>query len=87
MANVRAQATAKHLAVDGGRELATVLDHHVDRGLIGGSGIGMGKLSEWIYSILNRFQSGLVRMYALSMLAGVVGIIALVLYLNNGGAR
>ena len=74
-------------AVDGGRELATVLDHHVDRALIGGSGIGMGKLSEWIYSILNRFQSGLVRMYALSMLAGVVGIIALVLYLNNGGAR
>ena len=74
-------------AVDGGRELATVLDHHVDRALIGGSGIGMGKVSEWIYSILNRFQSGLVRMYALSMLAGVVGIIALVLYLNNGGAR
>lgn len=74
-------------AVDGGRELATMIDNNVDRGLIGGSGIGMGKLSEGLYSLMNRLQSGLVRMYALSMLAGVIGIAIVVAYLNYGGSK
>ena len=74
-------------AVDGGNELATMLDQNVDQGLIRGSGIGLGKLSEGIYSLVNRLQSGLVRMYALCMLVGVVGIAIAVAFLNHGGHR
>ena len=74
-------------AVDGGNEIATLLEHNVDQGLIGSTGIGLGKLSEGVYSVVNRLQSGLVRMYALCMFAGVVGIAILVAYLNHGGHR
>jgi NADH-quinone oxidoreductase subunit L len=74
-------------AVDGGAEIATILDRNVDKGLIGGSGIGMGKASEGIYSLLNKLQSGLVRMYAVSMLVGVIGIALAVIYLGQGGHK
>ena len=73
--------------VDGGAEIATILDRNVDKGLIGGSGIGLGKVSEGIYSLLNKLQSGLVRMYAVSMLVGVIGIALAVIYLGQGGHK
>jgi len=74
-------------AVDGGAEIATILDHNVDKGLIGGSGIGLGKVSEGLYALLNRLQSGLVRMYAISMLVGVIGIALAVMYFGHGGHK
>jgi NADH:ubiquinone oxidoreductase subunit 5 (subunit L)/multisubunit Na+/H+ antiporter MnhA subunit len=74
-------------SVDGGREIATLLDDNVDRGLIAGSGIGLGRLSEAIQAVLNKLQSGLVRVYALSMLVGVIGIAILVTVLNMGGHK
>ncbi len=74
-------------AVDGGGELATMLDREVDDRLIGGSGIGLGKISEGIGSQLLRLQSGLVRQYALSMLLGVVGIVVVVFIFIQGGHK
>ncbi len=74
-------------AVDGGNELAVLIDENVDRGAIAGTGVGLGKLSEFTFSILNRLQSGMVRMYALCMLAGVLGIGLLVVYVTMGGHK
>jgi NADH-quinone oxidoreductase subunit L len=74
-------------SVDGGRELATILDENVDKGLIGGSVNGLYKVSEGFFTLLNRLQSGLVRMYALSMLVGMIGIALVVLYFSHGGGR
>ena len=74
-------------AVDGGAEIALMLEENVDRGLIAGSGIGLGKLSEGIFGVINRLQSGLVRMYALVMLVGVLGIAIAVVFLNHGGPK
>ncbi len=74
-------------AVDGGNELATLTDEYVDRGLFGGIGEGIGKVSEGISAGVKRVQSGLVRVYALSMLIGVVGLVAYAVYLMQGGIK
>ena len=74
-------------SVDGGNELASLLDQNVDRGLIRGTGRGIGKVTEVFSSLIKALQTGLVRMYALSMLMGVVGLALLALYLIRGGHK
>ena len=74
-------------SVDGGNELAILLDENVDDRLIGGTGVGLGKLTAFVASLVRSAQTGLVRMYALGMLFGVVGITIFVLILIHGGQR
>lgn len=71
-------------SVDGGAELATLMDQNVDTGLVGGIGVGIGKVTEFFASVIRAIQTGIVRMYALSMLVGVVGLLAYVVYLFQG---
>jgi NADH-quinone oxidoreductase subunit L len=73
--------------VDGGSEIATLLERNVDDALIGGTGVGMGWLSDLIGGLLIKLQSGLVRLYALGMLAGVVGLVVMIVVIIHGGHR
>lgn len=58
-------------AIDGGRELANVLDQTVDKGLLDGSGAAVKNSSHWLSDALRSAQNGAVRLYALGMLGGV----------------
>ncbi|MBS1727700.1 MAG: NADH-quinone oxidoreductase subunit L [Armatimonadetes bacterium] len=73
------------MSVEGGSEIATMLDDGVDERLIGGSGVGIGRLTEFVAGVVRVFQTGIVRMYALSMLVGVVGLALIVIYFFKGG--
>ena len=74
-------------AVDGGAEMATLLDQNVDDGLVGGTGVGIGWLINLIERQLIKLQSGLVRLYALGMLAGAVGMVLIIVVIIRGGHR
>lgn len=74
-------------SVEGGNEMASLLDENVDDGVIGGLGRGIGTVTEAFASVIRALQSGLVRMYALSMLAGVVALTLLALILIRGGHK
>jgi NADH-quinone oxidoreductase subunit L len=75
-------------AVDGGRDIAKGLWLWVDNGLINGIVEGLGALSAGIGSLLRRFQSGYIRLYALMMLLGLVGIISFFAFqIGQGGGH
>ena len=62
-------------AVEGGGDIARGLWLWVDNGLINGIVEGLGSLSAGIGGLLRRWQSGTIRLYALMMLSGLVGLI------------
>jgi len=72
-------------SVDGGNEIASQLNVNVDERLVAGTGYGLGRVTEVLAGLVRCFQTGLVRMYALCMLIGVVGIALVVTYLAKGG--
>lgn len=72
-------------SVDGGRELASVLDENVDRTLVGGTGKALGRITETVAGVMRCFQTGFVRMYALCMLLGVIGLALVIIFVGTGG--
>ena len=62
-------------AVEGGGDIARGLWKWFDVGLIDGIVEGSGKVAVFIGAGLKRWQSGYIRMYALMMLLGLVGLI------------
>jgi NADH-quinone oxidoreductase subunit L len=74
-------------AVDGGRVLATGLDQGIDTGLVNGMGVGAGEVTQGIGKSIGVLQSGLVRLYALVMLCGVIGLISWVVIASQGVAK
>lgn len=71
-------------AVDGGNELAVLLDENVDRRTFGGFGIALGRVTEIFGAQIRALQSGLVRVYALTMLIGVAVLIAVAVFYAGG---
>ena len=59
--------------------LATFLSQPVDLGIIDGAVNGVGQLARWIAGNLRRVQTGYVRMYAITVLIGVVFVIVIIL--------
>ena len=75
-------------AVEGGAELATVLDRGVERSVIDGAVNGSVNLSTWAGRGLGVLQRGLIRSYALLMLLGAVTIVGILAYgAMTGGAH
>lgn len=74
-------------AVDGGRVLAGGLDQSIDTGLVNGIGVGAGEVTQGIGKNVGVLQSGLVRLYALVMLCGVIGLISWVVVAVQGVAK
>ena len=74
-------------AVQGGGDIARGLWHWVDDGLIDRLVEGLGLGSEWLGQMLKRFQSGYIRLYALMMLLGLVGVIGFFAMVLNKGAH
>jgi NADH-quinone oxidoreductase subunit L len=76
-------------SVEGGGDLARGIWRFVDVGLFDGIVNGSGALAAWTGRILRTLQSGYVRLYALVMLLGGVGLLGyLLLALRQlGGAR
>ena len=62
-------------AVEGGGDIARGLWKWCDDGLINGFVEGLGKLSGGMGDLMKRWQTGYVRLYALMMLLGLVGLI------------
>jgi NADH-quinone oxidoreductase subunit L len=65
--------------VRGFNALGTFLSQPVDLGLIDGAVNGVGRLTRWFSSRLRRVQTGYVRMYAITVLIGVVFVIVIIL--------
>jgi NADH-quinone oxidoreductase subunit L len=65
--------------VRGFNALGTFFSRPVDLGLIDGAVNGIGRLVRWASGRLRRVQTGYVRMYAISVLIGVVFIIVIIL--------
>jgi NADH:ubiquinone oxidoreductase subunit 5 (subunit L)/multisubunit Na+/H+ antiporter MnhA subunit len=59
--------------------LGSFLSQPVDLGLIDGAVNGVGRLTRWFSSRLRRVQTGYVRMYAITVLIGVVFVIVIIL--------
>lgn len=64
-------------SIDGGRELANVLEGNLDKGLFDGSGQAIRSSSQWFADTLRSLQNGAARLYALGMLAGVLALVAI----------
>jgi NADH-quinone oxidoreductase subunit L len=62
-------------AVQGGGDIARGLWLWVDNGIINRFVEGLGYVSAGIGGVLRRWQSGTIRLYALMMLSGLVGLI------------
>ena len=63
----------------GFNSLGEFLGRPVDLGLVDGAVNGVGRLTMWLSLRMRRVQSGYVRMYAISLLLGVVFVIVLLL--------
>lgn len=74
-------------AVDGGRVIASGLDQGIDTGLVNGLGVGAGEVTNEIGRNVGVLQSGLVRLYALVMLCGVIGLVSWVVIAVQGVAK
>ena len=71
----------------GFQRFGRVLAQPIDRGLIDGSVLGLGRLAEWGGNRLRRAQTGYVRLYAVVLLSGalLVLIFLLIPLFGNGG--
>jgi NADH:ubiquinone oxidoreductase subunit 5 (subunit L)/multisubunit Na+/H+ antiporter MnhA subunit len=65
--------------VRGFNALGTFLSQPVDLGLIDGVVNGVGRVTRWFSSRLRRVQTGYVRMYAITVLIGVIFVIVIIL--------
>jgi NADH-quinone oxidoreductase subunit L len=68
-----------NILVRGFNALGTFLSQPVDLGLIDGAVNGIGRLTRWASGRLRRVQTGYVRMYAITVLIGVVFVIVVIL--------
>jgi NADH-quinone oxidoreductase subunit L len=59
--------------------IADILSRPVDLGVIDGAVNGIGRLTRWASNGLRGVQTGYVRMYAVTLLIGVVFVIVLLL--------
>ncbi|MBZ0299990.1 MAG: hypothetical protein K8J31_09630, partial [Anaerolineae bacterium] len=67
------------ILVRGFNALGTFLSQPIDLGLIDGAVNGLGRLVRWASGRLRRVQTGYVRMYAITVLIGVVFVIVIIL--------
>ncbi|HVT11926.1 MAG TPA: NADH-quinone oxidoreductase subunit L [Fimbriimonadaceae bacterium] len=75
-------------AVQGGNDVGQLFWRFFDAGIVDGIVNGLAKLAGWFGSLFHRVQTGYVRLYALVMLAGGVGLIgwfAYAAHLAGGG--
>ncbi|HWA83745.1 MAG TPA: NADH-quinone oxidoreductase subunit L [Fimbriimonadaceae bacterium] len=75
-------------AVQGGNDVGQLFWRFFDAGIVDGIVNGLAKLAGWFGSLFHRIQTGYVRLYALVMLAGGVGLIgwfAYAAFLAGGG--
>ena len=63
----------------GFNSLSEFLGRPVDLGVVDGAVNGVGRLTVWLSGRMRRVQTGYVRMYAISLLLGVVLVILLLL--------
>jgi NADH-quinone oxidoreductase subunit L len=59
--------------------LGRLLSQPIDLGVIDGAVNGLGRLTRWASDRLRRVQTGYVRMYAITLLLGVVFVIVIIL--------
>jgi len=74
-------------AVDGGGDIARGLWKWVDVALIDGIVEGFGKISGGLGELMRRWQTGYIRLYALMMLLGLVGLIGFFAIVFQRGVR
>jgi NADH-quinone oxidoreductase subunit L len=74
-------------SVDGGGDIARGLWKWVDDGLINGIVEGLGTISGGLGELMKRWQTGYVRLYALMMLLGLVGLLGFFLVAIERGVH
>lgn len=68
-----------NILLRGFNALGTFFSQPIDLGLIDGAVNGIGRLIRWLGGRLRRVQTGYVRMYAITVLIGVVFVIVIIL--------
>ena len=68
-------AAMMNASVQGGGDIARLFWKFFDAGIVDGIVNGLAALAGWFGGLLRRFQTGYVRMYALVMLVGGVGML------------
>jgi NADH-quinone oxidoreductase subunit L len=71
--------------IEGGGDIARGLWNWIDVGLIDGIVEGFGKVSGGMGELMKRWQTGYIRLYALMMLIGLVGLVGYFAMVLQGG--
>ncbi len=74
-------------SVEGGGDIARGLWKWIDVGLVDGIVEGFGSVAAGLGGVLRRWQTGAIRLYALMMLLGLVGVVGFFAYAIQQGVR